>query len=439
MTDSAGPMRPDGPAAILRARIAAREATVAVIGLGYVGLPLTIVFADAGFHVLGFDIDPARAAAVDRGESHVTDVADADLARHVASGRLRATADGARLAVADVLSICVPTPLSKTRDPDISHVRAAARQVASTLRRGQLVILESTTYPGTTRDEILPILEQSGLRVGEEIFLAFSPERVDPGNTRWNIRTTPKVVGGIDPVSTELAVLLFAQAIDTVVPVSTPEVAELVKLHENTFRAVNIALANELALMCDRLGIDVWEVIGAASTKPFGFMPFYPGPGIGGHCIPLDPLYLSWKMRTLDDHARLIAMASEINGEMPHHVLTKIATALDARGRGFAGARVLVLGVAYKADIADPRESPALDIMHLLAEQGAGVSYCDPHVPEVRVGIRDYEAVPYEAATIADADCIVIVTPHHLFDLTLLEGSETPVIDTRNALRRSAS
>ena len=329
----------------LRRRILSRRARFAVIGLGYVGLPLTVAFAESGYEVLGFDVNKERVGQVNSGESHIPDVASSQIDRLVQDGFLSATADPKRLADADIISICVPTPLSKTRDPDISYVVSASEQVVKHLRRGQLIILESTTYPGTTRDVIVPLLEKTGMKAGQDFFVAFSPERVDPGNAKYGIKNTPKVVGGLDPNSTDLAALFYGQAIETVVPVASPESAEMVKLLENTFRAVNIALANETALMCDRLGLDVWEVINAASSKPFGFMPFYPGPGIGGHCIPLDPFYLSWKMKTLNYRARFIELAGEINAEMPHHVVNKVADALNDCSKSVKSSVILVIGV----------------------------------------------------------------------------------------------
>lgn len=422
------------PAAQLRQAIATHQARVGIVGLGYVGLPLGVAFAEAGFEVLGFEVNASRVAAVNAGVSHIKDVPGERLRALMAERRLRATADLARLAEVDTISICVPTPLSKTRDPDISFVAAATEAVAAALRPGQLVILESTTYPGTTREVILPRLEAGGLRAGEDFFLAFSPERVDPGNPQFGIRNTPKVVGGIDEVSTELAALLYGQTVETVVPVSSPEAAEMVKLLENTFRSVNIGLANETALMCDRLGLNVWEVIGAAATKPFGYMPFYPGPGIGGHCIPLDPYYLSWKLKTLNYRARFIELAGEINAAMPHYVVTKVADGLNEFERSVRGADILVLGVAYKPDIDDARESPALDIIELLRQRGARVSYCDPHIPRLVLRDEELTSEPLTAERVAAADCVVIATNHHAFDYDLVARHARLVVDTRNAL-----
>lgn len=422
----------------LRNAIETRTATFGVIGLGYVGLPLATAFAEAGFRTVGFDIETATVARLNAGDSHIRDVPAQTIAALVDAGRFEATTEMARLAEADIISICVPTPLSKTRDPDISYVQAATGAVAASLRRGQLVILESTTYPGTTREIILPQLEATGLIAGEDFFLAFSPERIDPGNPTYGIVNTPKVVGGLEPRSTELATRFYRSAIEEVFPVSTPEAAEMVKLHENTFRAVNIALANETAMMCDKLGIDVWEVIEAAKTKPFGFMPFYPGPGIGGHCIPLDPHYLSWKMKTLNYKARFIDLASEINSSMPEYWVRKVAAALNEQGKSVKGAKILVVGVAYKPDVDDVRESPALDIIALLQEAGAEVSYYDPYVPSVRLAGEDFFSVEIDEANVAREDCTLVVTNHHGLRWSLLRQSAL-LIDTRAAKNRGRS
>lgn len=421
----------------LRDAISTRHATFGVIGLGYVGLPLGTSFANVGFDVLGFDVNPATVDTLNGGTSHIKDVPSDTIAGLVQAERFAATTDMSRLAEADIISICVPTPLSKTRDPDISYVASATEQVARSLRRGQLVILESTTYPGTTREIILPQLEATGLKAGEDFFLAFSPERIDPGNPKYGITNTPKIVGGLDSQSTELASLFYEKAIDTVIPVSSPEVAEMVKLHENTFRAVNIALANETALICDILGLDVWEVVDAAASKPFGFMPFYPGPGIGGHCIPLDPHYLSWKMKTLNYKARFIELASEINASMPQHVVDKVAKALNEHEKSVKGSNLLVIGVAYKPDIDDVRESPALDIIALLQKAGANVSYHDPYVPEIRLPQGELRSQPLTAPCLANADCIVIATNHKAIDQVAVMRHAQMIVDTRNALHDS--
>ena len=427
-----------GAATTLRSDIVSRRARVGIVGLGYVGLPLGAAFAEAGFRVIGYDIDVTRTSSINAGQSPIRDVASSRITRLVEADLLLATADAARFAEADpdVVVICVPTPLTAERQPDLTYVVAASDLVARLLRRGQLVILESTTYPGTTREIVLPRLERTGLRVGEDVFLAFSPERVDPGNPRYGITNTPKVTGGMDLESTELATLFYRQAVETVVPVSSPEAAEMVKLLENTFRSVNIALVNEMALMCDRLGIDVWEVIDAAATKPFGFMPFFPGPGVGGHCIPLDPIYLAWKVKTLDYDARFIALASEINHERPRYVAARVIEALASRGRSVNGAAILILGVAYKPDIDDPRESPAIAIIDLLRSAGARVSYADPHVPSLALEHETLSAEPLTADRLEAADAVVVVTNHRAFDYEFVARHARLIIDTRNAVKR---
>ena len=417
----------------LLARIASRDAVVAIVGLGYVGLPLAMEFANAGFRVIGYDVSERVCALLNRGESHIQDVAAAQVAGHVAAGRFVATTDPARLGDADAISIAVPTPLSKTRDPDMTYVNAATATVVAHAHAGQVIVLESTTYPGTTREVILPALAQAGFAVGEDVFLAFSPERVDPGNPVYHTKNTPKVVGGTTPACTEVASALYAACIDTIVPVSCTETAELVKLLENTFRSVNIGLVNEIAIVCDKLGVDVWEVIDAAATKPFGFMKFTPGPGIGGHCIPLDPHYLAWKMRTLNYKTRFIDLASEINAGMPDYVVEKVARALNDDRKAVNGSRVLVLGVAYKRDIDDMRESPALDIIRLLEQRGATVAYHDPHVPSFREGDHEMHGVALTPAALAEADAVVIVTEHRAIDWQLVVDHAGLVVDTRNA------
>jgi len=421
----------------LLAKIADRSAVTSVIGLGYVGLPLAMEFCDAGFTVIGYDITQSLVDQLMTGKSHIQDVPSSQLAAHVKSGKFKATADEAAIAGADTISIAVPTPLAKTRDPDMSYVIAAAEAVARRTRKGTLIVLESTTYPGTTRDVMQPRLETLGLGIGTDVFLAFSPERVDPGNPKWHTKNTPKVLGGITPACTEVAAALYATCIDTIVPVSSPEAAELTKLLENTFRSVNIGLVNEMAIICDRLGVDVWEVIEAAATKPFGFMKFTPGPGIGGHCIPLDPHYLAWKMRTLNYKTRFIDLASEINSAMPDVVANKVSLALNDERKAVRGSRILVLGVAYKRDIDDMRESPALDVIRLLEEHGAEVTYHDPHVARyteeghTRVGV----ALTDEALTGADA--VVIITDHSAVDYQRLVDKASLVVDTRNALAKT--
>ena len=425
----------------LLGRIGRREATVGVIGLGYVGLPLAVEAAGAGYRTLGFDVSAAVVAGVSRGESHIQDVDAAALAAHVASGLLAATTDMARLGECDAVAICVPTPLNKIKDPDLSYVVAAAETIRAALRPGQLILLESTTYPGTTDEVLLPLLEESGLRVGTDVFLCFSPERVDPGNAVWHTRNTPKVIGGVTAACAEAGVALYETIFDTLVPVESARAAELVKVYENTFRMINIALANEIAQACDRLGVDVWSVIDAASTKPFGFMRFTPGPGLGGHCIPLDPHYLSWKMRTLAYKTRLIELASEINAEMPAFVVRKVTDALNDGARAVRGSRVLVLGVAYKRDIDDLRESPALDIVKLLQEKGADVSYHDPfclsiaddgHTDLLHLPMHSVDLTP---AALAAADVVLVVTDHSGVDYDAVLAHAALVVDTRGVLR----
>jgi UDP-N-acetyl-D-glucosamine dehydrogenase len=423
----------------LHEKLTTRTATVGVVGLGYVGLPLAVEFARGGFHAVGIDIDPAKVAAITRGDSYIQDVPTADVARFQAAGRLRATTETSAIALLDTVNICVPTPLRKTKDPDLSYVVSAVEMIAEHLRPGQLVILESTTYPGTTDEVVRPILEKRGLVAGRDFFLGFSPERVDPGNPTWTTRNVPKVVGGLTPTCTRLARALYSASVDTVVEVSSPRVAEMVKLLENTFRAVNIGLVNELALMCDRLGISVWDVVDAAATKPFGFMPFYPGPGLGGHCIPIDPFYLSWKVKEVGFEARFIELAGHVNAAMPHHVVVKIADALNTHSKAVRGASVLVLGVSYKRDIDDMRESPAMDVMAELELKGARITYHDPYVAQVHArewpGARDLASVPLDAAALAAADCVVILTDHRVFDYDLITRHASLVVDSRNAIK----
>jgi UDP-N-acetyl-D-glucosamine dehydrogenase len=420
---------------LLKGQLADRTAVVGVVGLGYVGLPLCVEFARAGYRVIGFDVDPRVVAGINAGRSHIDDVDAQLLAAYTGEGLITATQDMMRLTECDAISICVPTPLSKTRDPDVSYVIAATNAVRATLRTGQLIVLESTTYPGTSRELVLPRLEESGLEVGRDFFLCFSPERVDPGNRVWTTKNTPKVIGGITPRCRDAAVTLYENVMDTVVPVSSTEAAELTKLLENTFRAVNIALVNEMAQVSDRLGVDVWEVIDAAATKPFGYMKFTPGPGIGGHCIPLDPHYLAWKMKTLNYRTRMIEQASEINASMPQYVVEKVRRALNDARKAVNGSRVLMMGVAYKKDIGDVRESPALDIMRLLEQDGAEVVYHDPHVPELREDGYVASSVELSADEVARADCVVITTDHSAVDYAALVASAALVVDTRAATR----
>ena len=420
-------------------RIQRRQARVGVIGLGYVGLPLAVELARSGFVATGFDLDVRKITAINEGRSYVGDVPSATVAELTGQGRLRATADTSLIGECDTINICVPTPLRKTKDPDMSFIVSAVESVATHLRPGMLVILESTTYPGTTEEVVQPLLEASGLKAGVDFFLAFSPERVDPGNPTFSTRNVPKVVGGLTPTCSRLAAALYGAAIETIVPVGSTRVAEMVKLLENTFRAVNIGLVNELAMMCDRLGIDVWEVVDAARTKPFGFMPFYPGPGLGGHCIPIDPFYLSWKARQSGFESRFIELAGHVNSAMPHVVAEKVADALNTRAKSVRGSSILVAGIAYKRDIDDIRESPALDLMALLEAKGAHVAYADPHAPELPAsawpGKRALRATPMTPSTLAQFDCVVIVADHQAFDYEMLTACATLIVDTRNAIK----
>jgi len=442
----------------LLSKIQTHTAVVTVIGLGYVGLPLAVAFAKAGFPVIGIDVDARKVEAINRGESYIKDVSSAVLKQlqragiegyegrpvqqEPRPGTLSATTDYAVLADADVAIICVPTPLSKTRDPDVRYIIAAGEEVAKYLHPGMLVVLESTTYPGTTEELLLPMLTQAPAfngegRVGQDFFLAYSPERIDPGNKKYTVENTPKVVGGVTPDCLEVASALYGAVVSKVVPVSSPAAAEMTKLLENTFRAVNIALVNEVAIMCDKLGLDVWEVIDAAATKPYGFMKFTPGPGVGGHCIPLDPHYLSWKLKTLNYNARFIQLAGEINSEMPKYWVEKVVDALNEQGKPVKGSRILVLGVAYKKDIDDVRESPALDIIELLRQKGADVRYHDPYVPELSLNNRMlYSEVDLEHA-LMDSDCVVIVTDHSYYRWDVIERLSRCIVNTRRNIKRA--
>lgn len=419
-------------------RIHDHSAVIAIIGLGYVGLPLGVAFAENGFGVVGIDVDATKVEAINRGQSYISDIPSARLLAVTGDARLRATTDYAELRDCDVAIICVPTPLNKTRDPDVRYLIAAGDSVAHTIHPGMLVVLESTTYPGTTEDLLLPKLEQARpsehWQVGEDFFVAFSPERIDPGRLDWTVERTPKVVGGMTPACLEVATLLYSQAIDRIVPVSSPAAAEMTKLLENTFRAVNIALVNEVAIMCDKLGLDVWEVIEAAATKPYGFMKFTPGPGVGGHCIPLDPHYLSWKLKTLNYNARFIQLAGEINTEMPRYWVDKVQDALNDAGKPLKNSRVLVLGVAYKKDIDDVRESPALDIIELLREKGADVRYHDPHVTSFSLDGLTWASEPDLGQALNEADCALIVTDHSSYDWPAIAHRSKLVVDTRNVV-----
>jgi UDP-N-acetyl-D-glucosamine dehydrogenase len=415
-------------------KIDARTARVGVVGLGYVGLPLAVEYAKAGFSVTGIDLIESKVARINAGDSYVQDIPSAEVDALVNSGHLRATADFSVVSELDTINICVPTPLRKTKDPDMSYIVSACTEIAKYFHPGMLTILESTTYPGTTEEVVLPMLARDGLKVGRDFFLCFSPERVDPGNPKFQTRNIPKVVGGITPACTEMGARFYRQALEHVVPVSSTQVAEMVKLLENTFRMINIGLVNELAVMCDRMGINIWEVIDAAATKPFGFMPFYPGPGLGGHCIPIDPFYLSWKTRQSGIEARFIELAGCVNGQMPHFVVEKVQNALNDHAKAVKGSRIHILGVAYKRDIDDVRESPALDIIHLLERRGATVTFSDPYVPSVRIeGQLLMASDPAEA--IPAADCTVVITDHRNVDYQAAVDQSRLVVDTRNALR----
>jgi UDP-N-acetyl-D-glucosamine dehydrogenase len=419
----------------LKQKIEARTARVGIVGLGYVGLPLAVEFANAGFTVTGIDVLQAKVDGLNRGESHVQDVPSAEIAKFVGEKKFNATTDFSVVRELDTINICVPTPLRKTKDPDMSFIVSAVDEIAKHFHPGLLIILESTTYPGTTDELLLPTFEKLGYKVGEDFFLCFSPERVDPGNPTYQTHNTPKVVGGVTPACTKMGELFFKQALEQVVPVASTRVAEMVKLLENTFRMINIGLVNEMALMCDGMGINVWEVIDAAATKPFGFMPFYPGPGLGGHCIPIDPFYLSWKTKQSGIEARFIELAGYINGNMPHFVVDKVQGALNNHGKPVKGSHVHVAGVAYKRNIDDMRESPALDVILLLQKRGAKITYSDPFVPQLRLDGISLKSEPMVESA-AKADCVVIVTDHTDFDYQSLLNSAKLIVDTRNAMKK---
>lgn len=423
----------DSTARALAEKIRSRTARVGIVGLGYVGLPLAVEFANAGFQVTGIDLSESKVERVNAGESYIADIPSAVVQKLISAKKLRATTDFSAVRELDTINICVPTPLRKTKDPDMSYIVSACQEIAKYFHPGMLAILESTTYPGTTDELVLPMLERPGWRVGQDFFLCFSPERVDPGNPKYHTANIPKVVGGVTAACTEMGRLFYSQALHTVVPVSSTQVAEMVKLLENTFRMINIGLANEMALMCDRMDINVWEVIEAAATKPFGFMPFYPGPGLGGHCIPIDPFYLSWKTKQAGIEARFIELAGYINGQMPHFVVDKVQNALNDHGKPVKGSRIHIMGVAYKRDIEDVRESPALDIMLLLKRRGATLSYSDPHVPHLKLDGLDLYSEAEEKGAIAD--CAVVVTDHSAFDYRKLAKTARLIVDTRNALK----
>ena len=436
----------------LSSKIEQRKAVVAVIGLGYAGLPLAVALAEAGFRVSGIDLDVSKVELVNNGESYIEDVPSARLHAvttvrggrqtsddpddRLSNGLLSATSDYDAIKESDAVIVCVPTPLGKTKTPDLSYIDAAANKISKHLHRGMIVVLESTTYPGTTEEVLLPRFQEGDRKfeVGKDFYLAFSPERINPGSKLWNVRNTPKVMGGVTPICLEMASHLYETIVDEVVPVSSPREAEMVKLLENTFRATNIALVNELAMICNRLGVNVWEVIEAAKTKPFGFMPFYPGPGLGGHCIPIDPQYLAWKLRTLDYNARFVQLAEEVNLGMPPYVVEMVSDGLNEAGRPLKGSRILVLGVAYKADVADYRESPALDVIDLLIRKGGAVQYHDPHVPAVDMDTLTLSSIELDEAALRDSDCVVITTAHRSYDWDWVVENSSLIIDTRNAI-----
>jgi UDP-N-acetyl-D-glucosamine dehydrogenase len=419
----------------LAKKIQDRTARAGVIGLGYVGLPLGVEMAKQGYHVTGIDIDRQKVDSVNAGISHVLDVPNEILLSLVAEGKIKATQSLASVENFDTVSVCVPTPLRKTKEPDLSYVIAAAEAIRNHLKQGQLVVFESTTYPGTTREVVLPILEKTGLRVGNDIFLAFSPERVDPGNATYTTRNIPKVIGGITPACLELAAMFYSQFVENVVRVSSPECAEMVKLLENTFRSVNIALANEMAVLCHKFKVDVWEVIEAAKTKPFGFMPFYPGPGLGGHCIPVDPYYLTWKARLNGCDPRLIELAAQINDQMPSFTVARIADVLNERQRSLKGSKILGLGVAYKRDTSDIRESPAIEVLHGLRTKGADVQYSDPYVLSLEFHGGILQSVSITPEVLRSMDCVVLLTDHTIFDYKMIAAQSPLIVDTRNALK----
>ena len=419
----------------LKTKLENRSATAAVIGLGYVGLPLAMEVAAAGFHVIGIDLDRNKINMLNQGKSYILDVPEKNVADAIQNGKFTPTCDFSALARADTVSICVPTPLSKSRDPDISFILSATEEIRKYLHPGQLIVLESTTYPGTTDELIVPELGNTGLNVGTDFFVAFSPERIDPGNPSFNTRNTPKIVGGITPACTDIALLFYSAFIERVIPVSSTKCAEMVKLLENTFRSVNIGMVNELALMCDLLGVDVYEVIDAAATKPFGFSAFYPGPGLGGHCIPIDPHYLAWKLKALNFQARFIGLAAEINGMMPSVVATMVADGLNRASKSIRGSKIMILGVAYKKNVSDCRESPALDVMRLLSEKGAVLSYNDPFVPTLRLGGTTLKSIDAAPAEIARHDCVIILTDHSAYDIRKIVDAAKLVIDTRNSTK----
>ena len=420
---------------VLLKRIKTKDARIGIVGLGYVGLPLALEFARSGYNVTGIDKNMERVESLKKGKSYIIDVTDSEVKQLIKTGRFNVTGDASVLSKLDAVIICVPTPLTKTKDPDVSYIISVSQEIKNYMHKGQLFVLESTTYPGTTEELVLPILEEGGLKVGRDFFLAFSPERIDPGNKQYSVRNIPKVIGGVTRHCTELARCMYSAIIDTIVPVSSPKVAETVKLLENTFRSVNIALVNEIALMAGRLGIDVWEVINAAKTKPFGFMPFYPGPGLGGHCIPIDPLYLSWVAKKNGFELRFVALADQVNSAMPEFVVEKITDALNGAKKSIKGSNIHILGVAYKKDVDDVRESPALEIMNILRHKGARVTYTDPYIPEINYHGLRAKSVPLTKAFLNKIDCSVIVTNHGNFNYDLIVSHSKLIVDTRNALK----
>lgn len=419
----------------LEGRILNKKAKIGIIGLGYVGLPLAITFARSGFKVCGLDIDKGRIARLNKGQSYILDVQSSEIKETRGNKSLCVSTDFSHIRKLDAIIICVPTPLHKSKEPDVSYIVAAVENIKKYMKRNQIIVLESTTYPGTTEEVMLPILESTGLKEGKDFYLAFSPERIDPGNKSYHTKNTPKIIGGISKKSTEIARLLYEQAIDTVIAVSSSKVAEMVKLLENTFRIVNIALVNEIMLMCDKLGINVWEVIDAASTKPYGFMPFYPGPGVGGHCIPVDPIYLSWKARMHGFEARFIDLASHVNGLMPHYVVDKVIEGLNYHKKPLMCSKVLVMGVAYKKDVKDLRESPSLEIIDILIKKGAIVSYYDPHFSYLKIHGINLKSVKFNKDALRDSDCVVIITDHSNMDYDFIAENSKLIVDTRNTLK----
>jgi UDP-N-acetyl-D-glucosamine dehydrogenase len=419
----------------LKNKILTKKANIGVIGLGYVGLPLAIAFAKRGFKVWGIDVDKDRVARLKKGQSYILDLKPAEIVSLQNNNSLVVTADISSIKKLDAFIVCVPTPLLKTKEPDVSFIVSATEMIKKHMKNGQVIVLESTTYPGTTEEVMLPILESTGFKEGKDFYLAFSPERIDPGNAKYFVTNIPKVVGGLSKKSTEITAILYRQIIDKVMAVSSAKAAEMTKLLENTFRIVNLGLINELTLMCDKLGMNIWEIIEAAKTKPYGFMPFYPGPGVGGHCIPIDPLYLSWKAREKGFETRFINLASEVNGKMPHYVVEKVADELNKRGKALKGSKILICGVAYKKDVKDLRESPVFEIIEILKHYEANISYYDPYFPYFKIDGIDLKCVRFNRKTLRSFDCAVVITDHSSVDYAFLAKNSRSVIDTRNALK----